>query len=167
MKIQALGCGFLVLAVLSVLGAGQGSDCPSGRPFQLTRAVAPVIGQSPLWVTTGREPIAWESPTKGVTVLFVRDRSVPGIATLSGRNRTTGAKARFTKSGLGVGFANDTLRLDEEGAKLKTASADDQARYSFHYIAVWFPDSGCYEIAGRVGRQRPTIYLKVEKRTGK
>jgi len=157
----------VLMACGLVRPAASQDDCPATRPFQLTTAVAPVMGKSPLWVTPGRGPVAWKDPNTAVSLLFVRDRAIPGAAVVTARHRASGARVRFGKFGSTLGLREERFQLDALGAKPKTATAADFQKYTFHQSEAWFPESGCYEITGRVGREQAVIVLKVEQRAAK
>lgn len=115
----------------------------------------------------GREPVVWGGPDQAVRMVFIRELSAPGAFVISGRNRATGAKARFGPVGSTLGIREERYQLDAVGFKPKLATAKDLQRYSFHAAEVWFPQAGCYEIAGRAGRRQSMIYVQVPGQTGK
>lgn len=151
----------LAAATLPSLASAQ-DECPSGRPFRLIPAITPVIGQSPLWVTTGGGPIGWEGPNNPAPVVWVRDRGVKGPAFLSGKASGGPAKARFATTLYGL--PDERFKLDLMGVKPAAVKEADLARYSFHRTYVWFPAPGCYEVTARVGQQQSVIYLRVDPR---
>ncbi len=167
MQLRVLACGSLVSLLVVPPASALAQDCPTAKPTLLTMAVTPVVGQSPAWLTWGKGPLAWLGPDKPLGILFVRDRAVRGPATLSGRQRASGAKVRFGKTGSTLGLREDRIQLDALGTKPRTATPKDLERYSFHMLDVWFPDSGCYEVTARVGSQQSVILVNVEKRRGK
>lgn len=163
MKIWVFGLA-LGLAMTASAVRAQG-DCPSGRLFRLIPTIAPVLGQSPLWITTGTGPIAWEGSNNPVQVLLVRDVAVKGAAFVSGKQRTGAVKARFAFASLGL--PSDQIKLDEFGIKPGTVKDADLQKYAFHRMYIWFPEASCYEITARVGRAQSLIYLNVAPKAGK
>jgi hypothetical protein len=163
MKIWVFDVALALATTVSLLHA-QG-DCSSGRPFRLIPTITPVVGQSPLWMTTGSGPIAWEGPKDPVQVLVVRDVAVKGPAFLSGKQRTGAAKARFAFASLGL--HDERIKLDDLGFKPATVKEGDLQKYAFHRMFIWFPEPSCYEITARVGRQQSLIYLNVAPKAGK
>jgi hypothetical protein len=145
--------------------AGQ-APCPTGKPVTLVRGIGPVLGQSPLWVTPGRFPIKWDGPNHPVQLLWVIDANARGQILVTGKHRDTRALLRFTKFGDTLGERQARFALDPLGYKPKQATAADLQRYGFDLIYAWFPEAGCYEIQGRVGRQQATIYLEIGKPSG-
>ncbi|MBI2833093.1 MAG: hypothetical protein HYX76_01530 [Acidobacteria bacterium] len=159
--------GVFVLIGLIVGGRTPDDRCAATRTFVLTRAITPVIGQSPIWVTAGRGPLVWPGADKAIELLIVRDRAVPGLALIVGRNRQTGVPVKFTKTGSTLGIRNEKFQLDAIGLKPRTATAPDFNRYTFHTADLWVGGEGCYELVARVGRQMATMYLQVERRGNK
>lgn len=163
MRLGTLGCSLLVLLTASTAGA---QECPTGKPATVTRALPPVFGQTPLWVTAGSTPIKWEDPQKPVQLVWVLDATAQGLAMVTGKNRATGAALRFTKVGDTLGQRQVKYELNRS-YKPSLAKPDDFTKYSFDRNFAWFPEPGCYEIAARVGRQQAKIYLQVGKPSGK
>lgn len=163
MKIWVFGVAFALATTASPVHA-QG-DCPSGRPSRLVSTITPVLGQSPLWITTGSGPIAWEGSKDPVQVLVVRDVAVKGPAFLSGKQRTGAAKVRFAFAALGL--PNERIKLDDLGIKPTAVKEVDLQKYAFHRMFIWFPEPSCYEITARVGRAQSLIYLNVASKVGK
>lgn len=164
MHTWVLGGGFLLgLATLPALAQAPPAECATARPVKLTAAITPAIGQSPIWVTTGRGPIGWEAPDRPVRLLWVRDRAVRGRAIISGREIKTGAKLRLSKAGSTLGLRDEQHELDALGVKPASATLADLSTYSFHNTEAWFPEPGCYEITGRVGREQAVLRLPVGK----
>lgn len=158
MRSWTLGCSLLVLLAPSTAVA---QECPTGKPAPVTRVLPPVFGQSPLWVTAGSAPIKWEGSADPVQLVWVLDGSVRGPAMVTGKNRVTGALLRFTRFGDRLGERQSRYKLDPLGYKPSLAKPDDFQKFSFDRNYAWFPEPGCYEITGRVGRQQATIYLQV------
>jgi hypothetical protein len=136
-------------------------DCPTGRASVLTRSITPVFGKGPLWVTPGPGPIKWSTPNDPVELMWVRDRTVPGQAVVTGAHRVSGAKVKFTRFGSRLSARIDRLTLDNVGRRPKLATDKDVNLYIFEQVDGYFPEPGCYEMSGRVGRQQTTIYLRV------
>lgn len=160
MKFWVLGLA-LVLAPLQSPASAQ-DECPSGRPFRLIPTIAPVVGQSPMWVTTGSGPIVWEGSNHPAPVVWIRDRAVKGPAFLSGKDRAGTGKARFATTLYGL--PEERFKLDLLGVKPTAVKEVDLQRYTFHRTYVWFPAAACYEITARVGQQQSMIYLSVGPR---
>ncbi len=139
------------------------APCPTGKPASLVRGLGPVVGQSPIWVTPGRFPIKWDGPNYPVQLLWVIDAAARGQIFVTGRNRDTKALLRFTKFGDTLGERQARFALDPLGYKPKQAPPEELRRYGFDLIYGWFPETGCYEIQARVGRQQATIYLEIGK----
>lgn len=167
MNTWVVGCGLSVLLAGSRAAVFPPQDCPVGRPTVLTKAVAAAVGQSPLWVVIGRGPVKWVGPNDPVQLLWVLDGQARGQAFVTGKHRKTGAVLRFTKFGDRLGERQARYTLQLLGYKPKQATAEDLQRYGFDLIYAWFPEPGCYEISGRVGRQQSTIYLEVTEAAGK
>jgi hypothetical protein len=97
-------------------------------------------------------------------MLVIRDVAVNGATSLTGKLRDGTSKAGF-------GFAtlnnpSERLRLNNLGIELDSVSPDELRKYAFHRVIVWFPEPGCYEITGQVGRERSLIYLNVVAKEG-
>lgn len=169
--ILKVGCLLVWIGIISsagtVLSAGQAEDCAAGRPFNLTAAVTPVVGKTPLWLTWGKGALKWNNAEAPLEILFVRDRTVTGAAIVSGKSLSGSAKVTFGKFGSTVAVKQDRFQLDNLGTKLKTASPTDLQKYSFNLVNVYFPEPGCYELSARVGREQATIVMNVPKPTGK
>jgi hypothetical protein len=141
-------------------------ECSSGKPLRLIKTINPVVGQSPVWVTTGAatgtKPILWEGSNNPVQVLWIRDLAVKGPALLSGTLAGGKAKATFAKAALGL--PTDRFKFDALGDKPESVKDDDLRRYAFHRTYVWFPEPGCYEFTARVGSQQSVIRLAAAKK---
>lgn len=166
MRRWVLSAALLAMAIVSRVSAQD--DCPTGRPRPLLSAITPVVGQSPLWATTGLGAIVWEAPDKPISVLWIRDVTVKGPALIAGQLRGTPAtRVRFTTRGSTLGVREERYKLDGLGMKPTKASQADLQKYGFYQTDVYFPAAGCYEFTGRVGSQQSMIYLRVAPRTGK
>lgn len=157
MKIWVFGVALALAMTASPVYAQ--SDCPSGRPSRLIPSITPVVGQSPLWITTGSGPVAWESAKDPVQVLVVRNVAVKGPAFLSAKPRAGTAKVRFAFASLGLPV--ERIKLDDLGIKPSTVKDAELKKYAFHRMFIWFPEPNCYEITARVGREQSLIYLNV------
>lgn len=164
MFVRALGCAVAFVMAVALHAAGQTADCPASKLRPLIPAIAPVLGDSPLWVTAGRGPTVWPGADKPIDLLLVRDRAVAGAAIVAGKHRASGGTARFGRPGTTAGLWEERYRLDQAGTKPRAATPEDLERYSFHAAEGVFPEPGCYEITGRVGPQQVTIFLNLEKR---
>jgi hypothetical protein len=168
MKPWVLACSLLGFLAGSVSAgpartSGVAEDCPTARPAVLTKALTPVVGKSPLWLTWGTGPVPWKSANDPVQLMFVRDRSVPGQAFVSGKHRGSNAPLRFTKFGETLGTRLTRYTLAPLGWKPSLAKAEDFDKYEFDRVFGWFAEAGCFEITARVGRQQSTMYLQVGK----
>lgn len=162
MHVRVLACGSLATLLSIVPTITSGQDCPADKPFLLTMAVTPTVGKSPIWATWGKGALTWKAPDTAVGILIVRDRAVKGQTIVSGRHRASGAKVRFGKAGSTLGVREERLELDALGAKPRTATPKDLERYAFHMLDVWFPQPGCYEVTGRVGREQATFVINLQ-----
>lgn len=154
----------VLVVLLSPLAGLAQDECPSPKPTRLLSAITPVIGQSPMWATTGTGPITWKGPNTPVVVVWVRDLSVPGQGALTGQRRgAPTAKVRFQTFGSTLGVKQERYVLDQLGSKPPKISQEDLRKYSFHQTEVWFPEPGCYDITARVGKQQAVIVLNIPK----
>lgn len=152
---------FTLCLLLAASRASAQGDCPTARSARLIPAITPVVGQSPMWITTGAGPLAWKGPSEPVVVLWVRDQSVRGPALLSGQQRGGGAKVRFSRPGALSAFRDEQMKLDSIGLKPSKVTPEELQKYSFHQTEVWFPAAGCYELSARVGREQSVIVMRV------
>lgn len=160
--------GAVLLAASGATSVSAQDDCAVGSAKPMVSAITPVVGQSPLWATTGIGAIAWAGPDKPVGVLWVRDLSVVGPGFITGQLKGTPAtKVRFTTRGSTLGVKEERYRFDGLGMKPAKVTQADLQKYGFYQTDVWFPAAGCYEITGRVGRQQSVIYFRVAQKTGK
>jgi hypothetical protein len=147
---------------LLLVGApASAQDCPTGKPAIVSRAVPAALGQSPLWVTAGSHPIKWESSAAPVQLVWVIDRAARGQIIVTGKHAKSGALLKFTRFGDTLGERQSRYQLDSLGYKPSLAKADDLKKFGFDRNYAWFPEPGCYEITGRVGRQQTKIFLQV------
>ena len=164
MRYATLGCGLLLLLVAWPAGA---QECPTGKPTLLTRALPRALGPGPLWVMAESWPIKWKASGAPVQLIWVIDASVPGQAIVMGKHRESGLPIRFTAFGDTLGERQLRHQIDPFGYKPSLARPEDFTKYSFDRSYVWFPEPGCYELTGRVGRQQATIHLEAVKSAGK
>ncbi len=149
--------GVAILALASPANAQE--TCPPTKPLRLISTMAPVVGQSPLWVTTGASAPVFKGPNNPVQVLWVRDISVKGMATLTGKAKGGTGKVGFSNALYGM--PDSRFMLDKLGIRPQGIKQTDLEKYSFHRSYVFFSAPGCYEIQARVGMQPSVIYLNV------
>ena len=161
MKCRVLGALFLAMGVATGVAAQE--ECPTGKPTVLLKAISPVLGEGPIWATTGAATVDWVDAEKPVGVLWVRDLSITGPALLTGQLRgKPDVRVLFAERGSTLGVKQPKFTLTGLGLKPPKASLADVQKYAFHQTDVWFPSTGCYEITGRVGKTPATLYLQVE-----
>lgn len=163
MKRWVFGSVLLVATFASPVSAQ--NSCPPARPFRLLPSLTPVLGKSPLWVTTGGPTIAWEGANTPVQALWIRDLAVRGPAVLGGKLMGGKAPAKFARATLGM--PEERYKFDLLGDKPSTVKQADLEKYSFHRTFIWFPEAGCYEMTARIGSQQAVIYLNVAPSAGK
>lgn len=164
MRFWILGCCVLVLTTASTAGA---QECPTGKPTTVSRALPAAVGQKPLWVTAGSLPIKWEGNNLPVQLVWVVDATAGGVVQVSGKHVKSNAPVRFTGFGDTLGARQQRYEISRTGYKPSLAKQGDLQKFNFDRNYAWFPEPGCYEITGRVGRLQPKIYLEVVKAAGK
>jgi hypothetical protein len=100
-------------------------------------------------------------------LVWLIDGAAPGIVIVTGKHVKSGAPLTFTSFGDRIGSPQLRYQLNRAGYKPSLAKADDLAKFGFDRNFAWFPEPGCYEISGRVGRAQPKIYLEVARPKGK
>lgn len=161
MKLGVLGAALLLLAT-GAPASGQDA-CPPPAPVRLIANVTPVLGQGPLWVAAGGKPLKWKGPNTPIKLLWIRDVTARGPAWITGKARTGTGKTTFSRALYGLPV--DKLPLDELGEKVDGIKEADLKKYAFYWAFIYFPGPGCYEVAGRVGRQQTSIILTVVPET--
>jgi hypothetical protein len=134
-------------------------SCPSEKTFRLISTLNPVVGKTPLWVTTGSGALAWTGSNNPIQALWIRDLAAKGPAILGGKLKGGKATARFARVALGI--PEERFKFDLLGEQPSTVKPADLQKYSFHRTFIWFPEPGCYEMTARVGPQQAVIYLNV------
>lgn len=163
MQRWVFGVALMLVAVASPVRAQD--TCPPSKAFRLISSITPVIGKSPLWVTTGSAAIPWDGPNNPIQALWIRDLAAKGPAILGGKLKGGTAPARFARAALGM--PEERFKFDLMGEKPSSVKPDDLQKYSFHRTFIWFPAAGCYEMTARVGPVQSIIYLNVGQGTGK
>lgn len=160
MKRRVFGVVVLLFAATVALPAQ--NDCPPASPVRLISNLTPVLGQSPLWIAAGGRPLSWKGPNVPVKLLVVRDVAATGPAFLAG-TAAKGTTGKVTFSRALYGLPTDRLPLDALGEKLENIRDADIKKYAFYWVYIHFSAPGCYEIGGRVGRQQPSVFLRLEE----
>ena len=156
-----LACACL-LTVSSVAEMPAAAPCPQEHPHLVVPAVRPAFGSSPLWLSA-RPHLTWRGPRAAVPVIWIRDRSVPGLAVVSGRDRGSGARARFGNAGSTLRVREERYQIGWTGVRLRDVATADLRRFVFVPSDVWFPTPGCYEIVASVGLSKSVFVLNVER----
>lgn len=140
--------------------------CPQERPRPIVHALPAAFGSSPLWLSIDADA-AWTGSSDPLPVMWIRDRRVTGLAVVTGRDRVTGARARFGRSESTLQSKAERYQLGWTGTRPPLVTATDLARYVFAPTDVWFPRPGCYEMIASVGRTKSVFVLSVEKDKGR
>ena len=163
MRMRALSSFFLLafLASGGVAHAQEDGECPAGSPTTLVKGIISAVGEKPIWVAVGRDPLVWKGEGEAQTVMWIRDLEATGAIMLSGTNTETGAAMQFAANNTALPRP-EKFRLDARGTMPRgDVSQDDLRAYTFHPSAVWFPSAGCYQINAQIGREQAVLHLEI------
>lgn len=139
-----------------------GSATCDATPYQrlLPEVVAPMAGQSPIWLVTGASPGSglWIQSECGVKTLWVVARGVEGHLTVQGKRLDGPGDVTFRTS---QAEQSSVLIIPaaalDRGVRPDGASPEILERYAFWPSLVFYTSVGCWELTARIGDQQVRI----------
>lgn len=138
------------------------APCQQEPPRRVVRALPAAFGSGPLWLSIDVDAV-WTGSVDPLPVMWIRDRRVAGLAFVSGRDRVSGARARFGRSESTLRSKAERYQIGSTGTRPPRVTATDLARYVFAPIDVWFPQPGCYEMIASVGLTKSVFVLNIDR----